>query len=220
MFTVIIKCPGSALQRSDHILPLRLLSEEKQSDVYKRVYEYSHHTLKFLHKYKNLKKIGTHRVWINNDVAIKIHHNKKRFDHELKMQTILANHDISPKVITTFEYKYSDHNHFSEGEFIIVSEYVGESLDKKFIVNGNKPFICKSHGTIIGNLSRTIKNKLREVNKKMENIGYYMADFKAANFTMDSNGKIWIIDCECIYTISSYKYSMKRKGNNRFDYIQ
>jgi len=205
MYTFTVRCPEWASKKKYYTLPVTLIHEERKVEPFCpipmliRTYEYSKDALEFLLKFEKVQKVNGHPVWLNNDVAIKIYNSKKKYQYTCKIQTKLAQYNICPPIINTFERDYGDF-YFSKGEYIIVSKYVGQSL----LVHTQKQGTSEAYiyedqsGKLVGNLEPHIMNKVLDLSVAMKKLGYHMSDFHAENFTIDDHDNVWGIDCGSI----------------------
>jgi len=165
-------------------------------------------TKEFLQNYKELSRVSEfHDVWVNSSVAIKIVMKKEEYEEEVKTQRLLSKKDIFPPIITTYETEYSaktliSHGRFddSDGEYIIVMPYTGKTIKALFYTPKDIDEMCVN-SPLAESVPMEIREKIDKLVHKTKKAGYYMDDFHADNITIDDDGRVWLIDCGCVYPI-------------------
>jgi len=183
-------------------------------DIYDSFLYYSlrPETKAFIDGYGTTIKIKDHAVWINKDVAIKVFDARGIYSYELETQNLLSETGIFPPVLKTFEYEWEEKNNITRdgnitvigdenrGEYAIVSPYVGKNIRELFYTpTENNLFDGSTITPLADSVPPVIKNRVYDLCRRMKNAGYYMADFRPNNFTLDLKGRVWAIDCGCVY---------------------
>ncbi len=169
-------------------------------DRYVRRYEYRYFS-DFASKFgnKEWKRIDNYNVWTDGRIVIKENRDREAFDREIRGYRLLS--EIVPSLVQYQKYPYEDEEEEAldyasrEGEFYLAAKYVGSSLAQLYygLSITEPPYISEEKIPIV--IMKQIENIKQVVSKQ----GLYIDDEHAGNYTLDANGKVWLIDLEHIY---------------------